>query len=128
MGRGSHFEACKSGNKRRKTMDVGIKSDKILGSKDASCTASQAQVASLDIVDLSPERFWREQISQRKPLLIHGYLQDSQFRASRWTNDYLHSKAVRPNANLNNKQKIFIQQNLFTSYKGCSDKPLGMPG
>lgn len=109
MGRGVVSEACKPCNKRRKTIDVGSRNDKILGSKGTSCTASQAQVASLNVVDLSPERFWREHISQRKPLLIHGHLQDSQFRASRWTNEYLRSRAVRPNAKLNNKLKSFIQ-------------------
>ena len=47
------------------------------------------------VESLSPRTFWLDYVSQRKPVLIEGHLQQKEWKASRkWTNDYLMRKAV----------------------------------
>lgn len=52
-------------------------------------------LVSRNIDAISAEWFWGEHISKRRPLLIRGHLQDSDWMAALWTQEYLQSKAVR---------------------------------
>lgn len=80
-------------SKKPKTIDPGSIDTSSLDNSDAADKASA--ISEVDVMSLSPRTFWLDYVSQRKPALIEGHLQQKEWKASRkWTNDYLMCEAV----------------------------------
>lgn len=54
-------------------------------------SVQQQGITSLDFRDITPDAFWSEYVSQRKPVLIRG---QPDWGFGHWQTDYLKSKAV----------------------------------
>jgi hypothetical protein len=67
----------------------------VLMRKVVTADAVRDGISCCSIDDLTPDRFWRDFVSQRRPVRILGHLKDSHWNGSKWSNAYLNKKTVR---------------------------------
>lgn len=52
--------------------------------------AADYSIERIDVGDVTPEQFFRDYVATRKPVVLSGFLTDSEFTApAKWTNEYL---------------------------------------
>lgn len=91
MGRKRATVTGTLGNKRAKTVGQESSTVQAKGSEEPLRSAQQEAIPSLHFRDISPDDFWSEYISQRKPVLIRG---QGDWGTEHWQTDYLESIAV----------------------------------
>ena len=68
---------------------------------DHETASSITSIPVFAVEGLTPKRLWQDHVSQRKPALIQGHLQQKEWKASRtWTNEYLVTMAVSQTAEM----------------------------
>lgn len=91
MGRKRTTGSGRSGNKRAKTAGQETSTSQPKESEQPLKSAQQGVIPTLEFRDITPDAFWSEYISQRKPVLIHG---QGDWGTGHWQTKYLQSKAV----------------------------------
>ncbi|BDA43071.1 probable bifunctional peptidase and (3S)-lysyl hydroxylase Jmjd7 at N-terminal half [Coccomyxa sp. Obi] len=90
MGRKRPTASSTIDSKRTKTAGHGTSTIQARVSEQPLRSAQQESIPSVDISDITPDAFWSEYISQRKPVLIRGQVD---WGTRHWQTGYLESKA-----------------------------------